>query len=117
MGYQAHLEPTPEPVLKGGNVVRWTVAGQHDLPPVLLDGVERVEELLLEAFFTLHELDVVYQKHVVPAMKVLELRELLVANRFDEAVHEGLAGDVMNFLSLVVGEDVVSHRLEEVGLT
>ena len=117
MGDQAHLESTPETVLKGGNVVWWTVAGQHDLSPVLLDGVERVEEFFLEAFFTLHELDVVYQKHVVSAMKVFELREFLVADRFDEAVHEGLAGDVMNFLGLVVGEDVVPNRLEEVGLT
>ena len=50
-------------------------------------------------------------------MEVFELREFFVADCLDEAVHEGLAGDVVNFLGLVIGEDIVPYRLEEMGLT
>ena len=60
MSDKAHLEPATEPIFQRRDGVRGTIASQDDLPTVALDGVERVEELLLETFLSFHELDVVH---------------------------------------------------------
>ena len=54
------------------------VRGQHDLLVGLVQGVEGVEELLLEPLLVLHELDVVDQQHVAVPVAALELGRVLV---------------------------------------
>ena len=116
MGDKAHLEATAESVLERRDGVRRTVARQDDLSTLLLDGVEGVEEFLLEAFLALHELDVVDQEHVVPAVAILEFWELFVSDGLDEPVHERLTGYVLHPVGRIVGGDIVADGLEEVGL-
>ena len=74
VGDQAHLEPAAQPVLEGGDGVGRAVRGQHDLAVGLVERVEGVEELLLEALLALHELDVVDQQDVDLAVAPLEVR-------------------------------------------
>jgi hypothetical protein len=62
--------------------------------PGLVEGVEGVEELLLDPLLVLEELDVVDEQQVVGAVALLEPLDPLVAQRVDEVVHERLAGDV-----------------------
>ena len=73
VGDQAHLEAAAQPVLERRDGVRRAVGGQHDLAVGLVQGVEGVEELLLELFLALHELDVVDEQHVDLAVAPLEL--------------------------------------------
>ena len=52
---------------RSSRVAMWSgdaVGGEHDLAARLVQGVERVEELLLEALLALDELDVVDEQHV-----------------------------------------------------
>jgi len=44
---QAAPEPAPEALLDPSEFLRWPVAGDHDLPFVLMEVVEGVEELRL----------------------------------------------------------------------
>ena len=95
VGDQAPLEPRAEAVLEGGDVVRGAVRRHDDLPGRLVEGVEGVEELLLEALLALDELDVVDEEDVggvavLPAEGVLGA----VADRLDVVVQERLGGDV-----------------------
>ena len=68
--------------------------GHDDLPARLVERVEGVEELLLDALLVLEELHVVDQEHVVGAVALLEALDALVAEAVDEVVHERLRGDV-----------------------
>ena len=117
MGDQTHLESASKSILQGGDVVRGSIAGEHDLAATLLDSVEGVEELLLEALLSFHELDVIDEEYVVATMEVLELWELLVADGFYEPVHERLTGYVPDLFGRIVGQDVVADGLEEMGLS
>ena len=70
VGDQAPLEPAAQALLQRRDGVGHAVGGDDDLLVGAVEGVERVEELLLEAFLALDELDVVDQQHVdlaVPA--------------------------------------------------
>ena len=78
--------------------------------------VERVEELLLETFPLLQELDVVDEQDVDFAVAALERRVRLVADRVDELVQESFGRDVAHVVVLVVLVDVVTDRVEQVGL-
>jgi len=64
LGDQAREETAPEPVLERLDRARCTVRGEDDLLSSTMEVVVGVEELLLEAFFVLHELDVVNEEHV-----------------------------------------------------
>ena len=64
VGDQAHHEPAAQAVLERGDGVGRAVGGEHDLAAAVVQLVERVEELLLEALGALDELDVVDQQDV-----------------------------------------------------
>ena len=64
VGDEAPLEAAAEAVLEGGDRAGVAVRRQHDLLVGLVERVEGVEELLLEAFLALHELDVVDEEDV-----------------------------------------------------
>ena len=61
---QALLETASESLLERGDVAGRPVGGQDDLRAGLVQRVEGMEELLLEALFTFEELDVVDEEHV-----------------------------------------------------
>ena len=86
----------------GGRSVR-----EDDLLAVLVDGVERVEELLLGPLLVGDELDVVDEEQVDPAVAVAELVDLALLDRGDELVDELLAGGVDDALARELGDDLV----------
>lgn len=53
-------------------MARGTVAGKHYLATMIVDGVKRVEELLLGLVFTFKKLDVVNNEDVAVAVVVFE---------------------------------------------
>ena len=89
----------------------------HDLPARLVEGVERVEELLLDPLLVLEELHVVDQQHVVGAVARLEALDALVAEAVDEVVHERLRRDVAARQPAAVIGDEVRDRVQEMGLS
>ena len=116
VGDQAPLEPVAEPVLEGLEPLGRAVGGEHDLLVGVVEGVERVEELLLGLGLALQELDVVDQQHVDVAVAPLEAVLPVVADRVDELVGELLARDVAHAGAVVERADVVADGVEEVGL-
>ncbi len=122
VGDQAPLEPGAQPVLERRQLLGRPVGGDDDLLVRVVQRVEGVEELLLDAFLALDELDVVDQQHVDVAVAALERRLAVVAQRVDEVVGELFGRDVLDphpgkeALGVVAG-GVQQVRLAEAGLT
>ena len=81
-----------------------------------VEGVEGVEELLLERLLALHELDVVDEQDVALAVAALEGGRGVVPDGVDELVHERLGGDVADVAPGEVLADVVPDGMQQVGL-
>ena len=116
VGDQAHLEAAAQPVLERRDGVRGAVGRQHDLPVRFVQGVEGVEELLLQSFLALHELDVIDEQDVDLAVAPLELGRGVRPDGVDELVHERLGREVAHLVVRVVLRHVVRDRLEQMGL-
>ena len=116
VGDQAPLEPAAEPLLEGQDRLRRPVRGQDDLLAVLVDRVERVEELLLGPLLVGDELDVVDEEEVDPPVAGPELVDLALLDRGDELVGELLARRVDDALARELGDDLVADRVHQVGL-
>ena len=92
-------------------------ARQHDLLVVLVERVERVEELVLRALFAGEELHVVDEQHVdALAIVAAELVHLAGANGLHVLVHEPLARDVDDARARAVRELLVTDRVQQVRL-
>ena len=89
---------------------------QHDLLAVLVDRVERVEELFLRPLLVGDELDVVDEQQVDPPVAGAELVDLALLDRGDELVGELLAGRVDDALARELGDDLVADGVHQVGL-
>ena len=89
---------------------------QDDLLAVLVDRVERVEELLLGPLLVGDELDVVDEEQVDPAVAGPELVDLALLDRGDELVRELLGRRVDDALARELGDDLVADRVHQVGL-
>ena len=116
VGDQAPLEPRAQPRLERRDLLRRPVGREHDLAAGLVERVEGVEELLLEALLALEELDVVDEQEVVVAVALLEALDALVAERVDEVVDERLARHVAHRHVPGVLHHVLRDRLEQVRL-
>ena len=116
VGDQPPLEAAAQPLLERRDVARRPVGREHDLRAGLVQRVEGVEELLLEALLALEELDVVDEQDVVGAVALLEALDPLVAQRVDEVVDEGLARHVAHARAPGVLGDVLRDGLEQVRL-
>ena len=116
VGDQAPLEPGAQPVLEGGQLLGRPVRGDDDLLVRVVQRVEGVEELLLDAFLALDELDVVDEQHVDVAVAALERRLAVVAQRVDEVVGEFLGGDVLDAHAGEQPLGVVACGVQQVGL-
>jgi hypothetical protein len=114
---QAPLEAGAQAVGEIRDLPRRAVRAQHELPSAGVQGVERVEELLLDAFLAGQELDVVDQEDVeLLAVAALEGVDPLVLDGGDELVGEGLAGDVARTHAGRVHQHVMRDRLQQMRL-
>ena len=116
LGDEARQEPAAQPVLEGLDRLGRPVRGQDDLLRGALEVVVGVKELLLEALFALHELDVVDQEDVAIAIATLESQGGRGAQGVDEVVHERLGRDVEDLAAGVVLGDVVPDGVKKMGL-
>ena len=82
-----------------------------------MEAVEGVEKLLLEAFFSFHELNVIDEQNVDVAVAALEGCGGVCTNRVDIFIQECFGRDVTNFVVRVVSMDVPTNCLEKVCLT
>ena len=113
---QAPFEPRPQPFLERRDVARRAVRRHDDLRAGFVEGIEGVEELLLNPLLVLEELHVVDEQEVVRAVSLLETLDSLVTQGVDEVVHERLARDVPHGEVARVLADVLRNRLHEMRL-
>ena len=116
VGDQAPLEAGPHPVLEAVQLLGRQVGRDHDLLVRVVQGVERVEELLHRLFLALQELDVVDEEHVDLAVAALERAGLALADRVDEVVGELLGVHVAHPHARVEVLRVVADRVQQVRL-
>ena len=114
VGDQTPLEPRPKPFLEGQDRLRRPVAGEDDLLAVLMDRIERVEELLLGPLLVGDELDVIDEEEVDPAVARPELVDLALLDAGDELVRELLGGRVDHALAREPGDDLVADGVHQV---
>ena len=86
-----HSKRRAQALLEGQDGLGRSVAGQDDLLAVLVDGIERMEELFLRPLLVRDELDVVDEQQVDPPVAGAELVDLALLDAGDELVGELLA--------------------------
>ena len=111
-----HSKRRAQPLLERQDRLRRPVRAQDDLLAVLVDGVERVEELLLGPLLVGDELDVVDEEQVDPAVAGPELVDLALLDRGDELVGELLGRRVDDALARELGRHLVADGVHQVGL-
>ena len=111
-----HSNAAAQPLLEGEDRLGRPVGRQDDLLAVLVDRVERVEELFLGPFLVGDELDVVDEEQVDPPVAGAELVDLALLDRGDELVGELLAGRVHDALARELGDHLVADGVHQVGL-
>ena len=116
VGDEAPLEPAAQALLEGQDRLGRPVRRQHDLLAVLVDRVERMEELFLRPLLVRDELDVVDQQQVDPPVARAELVDLALLDRGDELVGELLAGRVDDALARELGDHLVADGMHQVRL-
>ena len=79
-----------------------------------MERVERVEELFLQPFFTLHELDVVNEQYVNFAVATFEGSNGVAANAVNVFVEECFRRDIANFVMGVVLVHVIPNGVKQV---
>ena len=113
---ESPFEAAAQALLESEDGLGRPVGAQHDLLAVLVDGIERVEELLLGALLVRDELDVVDQQQVDPTVARPEFVDLALLDARDELVGELLGRRVHDALAREAGDDLVADRVHQVGL-
>ena len=116
VGDQAPLEPASEALLEAEDPLGRPIRAEHDLLAVLVDRVERMEELFLGPFLVRDELDVIDQEEIDPAIAGSEFVDLALLDRGDELVGELLRRGVHDALPRELRHDLVADGVHEVGL-
>ena len=84
---------------------------------LLVEGIERVEKLLLRRILARDELNVVDQQRIHLAVFVSELLLLLFVYSLDKLIREILALYIGDVCVRIVKQDIVRYRVHEVGLS
>ena len=111
---QPPLEAVSQALLEVGNLLRHLVRGEDDLAPVVVERVERVEELLLGSLAACQELHVVQDEDVDAAEPLLEVAHAIATERGDEVVHERVGGEVRDANQRLAFEDLVADGVHQV---
>ncbi len=113
---QAPLESAAQSLFEGQDRLRWSIRTQDDLLAVLMDGIERMEELFLRPLLVRDELDVVDEQQVDPPVARTELVDLALLDARDELVGELLRRRIDHALARELGGDLVADGMHQVGL-
>jgi hypothetical protein len=71
-----------------------------------------MKELLLEAFFTSDELDVINQQHIYVAVPTTKCIRGVLADGLDILIHERLGRHIAHFVMPVVVANVVANGVQ-----
>ena len=110
LGAQAPAEAVPEPLGHPCDRFRRAIAGKHDLLAGGVEGVERVDELLLGGLLALERLHVVDQQRVELAVALLEPFRPVLAEPADEVGGEPVRGRVVDGQLRPKPAQVVGYR-------
>ena len=114
VGDKTPTESSTQTIFERGDGIRHAVAGDDDLLAGSMQGIEGVEELLLQTFFAFHELNVVDEQDVNFAITPFERTDGVVANAIDIFVEERFGGDITNFVIGVVLVHVGTDGMKQV---
>ncbi len=113
---QTPFEARNQPLFEVLDFAGGPVAGQHDLLVGLVQGVEGVEEFLLDAFLAGEELDVVNQQHVGLAVFFAEPDQLVVLDGVNVFVGEFFRGNIRHPRALPVAGHMLADGVQQMGL-
>ena len=113
---QARVEARDQPLVDVRQALGIGVRGHHDVALLGQQGLEGVEEFLLRAVLVGEELHVVDQEQVERVVALLELVEGLALVGLNHIRDELLGVDVENLGIGLVGQQLVAHRVHQVGL-
>ena len=113
VGDQTPLEPGNQAVLEVLDFIGRPVAGHHDLLVSLLQGVERVEEFLLDAFLAGEKLDIINQEDIGVAVGASELGQVVVLNRLNVLVGKFLRRKIGDLQLWVFHQDIVADGVQQ----
>ena len=118
IGEKTGLKTVSYPLFKDRQLLRRTVGRYDYLSVILVQRLERVEELGLRRFARAARdiLDIVDQEHIRAAELLSELDRFSRFDRDDELIHEILALDVDHVHRGVSLEDSVGDRVHQVSL-
>src|SRR5579863_886901 len=114
VGDHSPLKAADEPSFQAGDFRWWAVARDDDLAAGLVEGVERVEELVLSGFLAAEKLDVIDEQEIRLAVPAPEVVGRAALDRGDEFVGELLGADVGDASVGDAADDVVGDGLHEV---
>src|ERR1043166_6518722 len=89
------------------------IASEHDLLVRLVEGVERVEEFLLDALFSGQKLNVVNEQDVGLAIFFAKARELIVLNGINVLVRKFFRGEISDARTLFVRGNVLAYCVKQ----
>ena len=113
---QAPAEAGFQPLFQAFDFLRIAVAGEDHLLAAFEKGIEGVEELLLGALLTGEELDVVDQQCVHRAVEALEFVDGVELQGLHHVRDETFRMQVDHLGVRVLLQQVVAHRMHQVGL-
>src|SRR5580765_4208450 len=95
------------------NLARRAIACQHDLFVRVVQRIERVEKLFLDALLAREELNVVDQEDVRLAIAFAETNDLIVLNAIDVLVREFFGRHVSNASAFATRGNMMSDRVQQ----
>ena len=115
-GDQAPFKAGNQALLQVLDFRRGAVAGEDDLFVGLVQGVEGVEEFLLDPLLAGQELDIVNEQHVGLAVFAAEADQLVVLDGVNVFVGEFLRGKISDAGDFFVGGHMLADGVEQVRL-
>ena len=116
IGDQSPAEARAHPLFHAFEIGRRLVGRDHDLPVLVDQRVEGMEELFLRRVLAANELDVVDHQHVDRAELLFERHRVLEAQGPDELVHELFGGKIDHLALRRVRADVPGDRMHQMRL-
>ena len=114
---EARIKSGNQALMDVGQAFGIGVAGHHNVRLFGQQGLKGVEKLFLGAIFVGKELHVVNEEQIERVVTVLELVKCFALIGFNHIRHKLLSVNVENFGVGPVSQQLVSHRMHQVGLT